>query len=167
MRLMRGRVRRWQAISTCLLLPVMAAAQSKPAVTEVVTDHLRIRYDPRVEVASDGSIWLAVEIAPRPRMHVYAPGKHDYRVITMTLSEPRGIRPRPIEYPASEIYHFEPLDERIPVYQKPFTLKMEARTGATAARPPLKVAGHLDYQACDDQVCFAPVSVPLAWTLTR
>jgi DsbC/DsbD-like thiol-disulfide interchange protein len=167
MRFTRARFRGGQAIALCLLLPILAAAQGKREVTEVVTDHLRIRYDPRVAVASDGSISLAVEIAPRPRMHVYAPGKHEYRVITMTLSEPKGIRTRPIEYPASDIYHFEPLDERIPVYQKPFTLKVETRTGATAMRPPLKIAGHLDYQACDDQVCFAPVSVQLAWTLTH
>ena len=156
-----------RTIVVCLVLSAVVTAQDKPELAELVTDHLRIRYDPRVAAASDGSISLAVEIAPRPRMHVYAPGKHEYRVITMTLSEPKGIRTRPIEYPASEIYHFEPLDERIPVYQKPFTLKIEARTGATAMRPPLKIAGRLDYQACDDQVCFAPVSVPLAWTLTH
>ena len=156
-----------RTIAVYLVLSAMVTAQNKPEVTELVTDHLRIRYDPRVAVAADGSMSLAVEIVPRPRMHVYAPGKHEYRVITMRVSQPRNIRTRPIEYPASEIYHFEPLDERIPVYQKPFTLKMEARADRTADRSPLKIAGHLDYQACDDQVCFAPVSVPLAWTLTR
>jgi hypothetical protein len=154
-------------IAACLMLSVPSAAQTKPEITEVVTDHVRVRYDPRIATASDGSIALAVEIAPRPRMHVYAPGKHDYRVITMKVSQPKGTRTRPIEYPPSEIYHFEPLDERIPVYQKPFTLKMDAFTDAPAARPPLKITGHLDYQACDDQVCFSPVSVPLAWTLIR
>ena len=159
------------AIAVCLMLSAPLAAQKKPEVipevTEVVTDHLRMRYDPRVATAADGSISLAVEIVPRPRMHVYAPGKHEYRVITMKVSEPKGIQTRPIEYPPAEIYHFEPLDERIPVYQKPFTLKMGARIDAAGGRPPLKVTGQLDYQACDDQVCFAPVSVPLTWTVTR
>lgn len=27
-----------------------------------------------------------------------------------------------MQYPASEIYHFKPLDERVPVFQKPFRL---------------------------------------------
>ena len=156
-----------QTAAACLMLWVPAAAQTKPEITEVVTDHLRIRYDPRIATASDGSITLLVHIVPRPRMHVYAPGKHDYRVIAMRVSQPEGIRTRRIEYPPSEIYHFEPIDERIPVYQKPFTLKMEARTDSIAARPPLKITGELNYQACDDQVCFAPVSIPLAWTLIR
>ncbi len=26
------------------------------------------------------------------------------------------------------------------------------------------IAGSLDYQACDDRICYNPVSVPLSWT---
>ena len=29
----------------------------------------------------------------------------------------------------------------------------------------MKIAGTLDYQACDDKVCFNPQSVPLRWTI--
>jgi hypothetical protein len=104
-------------------------------------------------------------------MHVYAPGADDYRIVTMTLAEQPDIRPRPLSYPPSEIYHFEPLNERIPVYQKPFKLALEAdiegeaRT-APAMRKPIKISGRLEYQACDDKVCFAPASVPLSWTVS-
>src|SRR5687767_12799303 len=139
-----------RTVAVCLMLSASPAGQHKPEVTDVVTDHLRVRYDPRIATEADGSISLAVEIVPRPRMHVYAPGKHEYRVITMKVSEPKGIHTRPIEYPPAEIYHFEPLDERIPVYQKPFTVKMGARIDAAGGRPPLKITGQLDYQACDD-----------------
>ena len=30
----------------------------------------------------------------------------------------------------------------------------------------LTLTGRLDYQACDDAICFNPASVPLTWTLT-
>ena len=30
----------------------------------------------------------------------------------------------------------------------------------------LTLTGRLDYQACDDRVCYDPASVPLSWTLT-
>ena len=30
----------------------------------------------------------------------------------------------------------------------------------------LTLRGTLDYQACDDRVCYNPVSVPLSWTVT-
>ena len=148
----------------CLLLPVLAAAQSKPEVTEVVTDHLRIRYDPRVAVASDGSISLAVEIAPRPRMHVYAPGKHDYRVITMSCRSPRAFDRGRSSIPRPRSIISSLSTSAFPCIRNRSHSKWRRGPVRPPRGPPLKVAGHLDYQACDDQVCFAPVSVPLAWT---
>jgi len=168
----------------CLALTIAAvagaAAQSgsggktptKAEVTEATTDHLRIRYLNRLTSDADGSVALTLEIAPRPGMHVYAPGADDYQIITMAIEEQRGIVPRPLSYPPSEIYHFVPLNERIPVYQKPFKLTLGARVESAAGvkagtGSSVKVSGRLDYQACDDKVCFAPVSVPLSWTVLR
>ena len=77
-----------------------------------------------------------------------------------------------MEFPESEIYHFEPLAERVPVYQRPFTLLQEAVVAGTpeteealAQLDALTVSGTLVYQACDDRLCFTPVSVPLSFTL--
>jgi hypothetical protein len=39
-------------------------------------------------------------------------------------------------------------------------VKRAATPGAT-----LTVKGTLKYQACDNSICYAPVSVPLSWTL--
>ena len=82
------------------------------------------------------------------------------------------VRFEPVEFPASEIYYFEPLDERVPVYQSPFTLLQEAVVSASeeaeealAQLDALTLSGTLDYQACDDELCFEPVSVPLSFTL--
>lgn len=36
-------------------------------------------------------------------------------------------------------------------------------SAALKDRPSLTVAATLDYQACDDKVCFLPQSVPLTW----
>ena len=48
-----------------------------------------------------------------------------YRVIGLTMTPVPHVRFEPVEFPASEIYHFEPLDERVPVYQQPFMLLQE------------------------------------------
>ena len=118
---------------------------------------------------------LALDITPKPDMHVYAPGAADlgYRVIDLKLDTPSFLRLLPTEYPASEIYHFEPLDERVPVYQAPFRLVQEIivegdpeSTAQIAEIDALTLTGRLDYQACDDAICFNPASVPLTWTLT-
>ena len=76
-----------------------------------------------------------------------------------------------MQFPVSEIYHFVPLNERVPVYQKPFQLVQElnvevSREGqALVQNGKLTIKGSLDYQACDDKECFLPASVPVEWTV--
>ena len=117
---------------------------------------------------------LVLDIVPRPNMHVYAPGAElqNYRVIALRIDPQPFVRVLPMEFPESEIYYFEPLDERVPVYQRPFTLLQEVlplstREAQAAFREmdELTFTGSLDYQACDEQVCYNPVTVPLSWTV--
>ena len=35
-----------------------------------------------------------------------------------------------------------------------------------AAAPTVRLSGRLEYQACDDRVCYAPTRVPVSFTLT-
>ena len=72
-----------------------------------------------------------------------------------------------------EIYYFEPLDERVQAYMQPFRLIQEvvvdgddAAVAALGELDAVTLTGRLDYQACDDAVCFTPASVPLSWTIT-
>jgi hypothetical protein len=46
---------------------------------------------------------------------------------------------------------------------------LEASPQAQAAlrgKDTLTVKGSLEYQACDDKICYNPESIPLSWTLT-
>ena len=79
---------------------------------------------------------------------------------------------RPVQYPASDIYFFEPLNERVPVFQKPFRLTQSAAVSpssanraALAAVEAITIKGTLDYQACDDRVCFTPKSIPVSYSV--
>ena len=82
------------------------------------------------------------------------------------------VRYEAVDFPQSEIYYFEPLDEYVPIYQEPFTLIQEAVINASAEIEEslaeveaLTLSGTLDYQACDDAICCLPVSVPISFTL--
>ena len=153
----------------------LGAGLSPIAAIEGTTAHLKLTAyssDPSVTVGTRFSI--AVEIEPNPDIHVYAPGAEQmgYRVIGLTMAPVPHVRFEPVEFPASEIYYFEPLDERVPVYQQPFMLLQEAVVSgaaeveeALAELDALTLTGTLDYQACNDELCFDPVSVPLSFTL--
>jgi DsbC/DsbD-like thiol-disulfide interchange protein len=130
-------------------------------------------YPSDASVALGTRFSLALDITPKRGMHVYAPGATGYRIITLNIAPQPHVRTLPLRYPASETYHFVPLDERVPVYQKPFTLLMDVVPEATAearkaltGKNELVVTGTLEYQACDDKICYNPVSLPLSWKVT-
>lgn len=149
---------------------------SRPPVTatRISTAHLDLTTYPTDETIAPGNhVSLVLEIVPKPGMHVYAPGAKGYRIVAVSLEPLPFLRTSPLTYPPSEIYHFKPLDERVAVYQKPFTLMQdvviewdeEARAALRDVER-VRLTGTLDYQACDDKICFNPVSVPLSWTLS-
>ena len=161
--------------TTANVMLKLGAGLSPIAAIEGTTAHLTLTAypsDPSVTVGTRFSI--AVEIVPNPDIHVYAPGAEQmgYRVIGLTMAPVPHVRFEPVEFPASELYHFEPLDERVPVYQQPFMLLQEVVVSgaaeveeALAGLDALTLTGTLDYQACNDELCFDPVSVPLSFTL--
>jgi hypothetical protein len=120
-----------------------------------------------------GSVFsLVFDITPREKIHVYAPGDHQYKVIRLNLAQRPWLVVHPVDYPASEIYEFVPLKERVPVFQKPFRLTQWVEVSASgehraalAKVNTLTIRGTLDYQACDDRVCYPPQSVPVSYTV--
>ena len=160
--------------TTANVMLKLGAGLSPIAAIEGTTAHLTLTAypsDPSVTVGTRFSI--AIEIVPNPDIHVYAPGAEQmgYRVIGLTMAPVPHVRFEPVEFPASELYHFEPLDERVPVYQQPFMLLQEVVVSgaaeveeALAELDALTLTGTLDYQACNDELCFDPVSVPLSFT---
>jgi peroxiredoxin len=159
-----------------LLIKLGGKASAPVAATKVSTRHLDLTTYPSEAVVAPGNRFsLVLELVPHAKLHVYAPGaeKSGYRVISFKLDPHPQIRVSPVVYPASEIYYFKPLNEHVPVFQKPFRLVQELLLDGTPAsqealrgKQELTLTGTLEYQACDDRICYNPVSVPLSWKLS-
>ena len=126
-----------------------------------------------VTAAPGERVSVSAEIAPSRGMHVYAPGRHTYQVVRLEIDPQPWLKVQPTVYPASEIYHFKPLDERVEVFIKPFRLRRDVTFLATpeaakqlASMGTATIGGALEYQACDDKVCFNPARVPFSFTVT-
>ncbi len=115
-------------------------------------------------VKAGQTVRLFVDVTPRPKMHVYAPGAKDYLPVALELNSP-GVKAGKLTYPASQDWYFEPTKEHVPVYQAPFRLAQDVTVPAAAKAGSLIVTGVLKYQACDDTMCYLPVTIPLQWTL--
>ena len=135
--------------------------------------HLTVHTSLADTVAAPGKkLSLSFAITPKRNMHVYAPGKHDYQVIAVRIDPQPWLRVEPTKYPPSEIYHMEALNEKVETYGKPFTLVQDVTVlDSAAAKKALaagtvKLSARLEYQACDDKVCYAPQRIPISFALT-
>jgi hypothetical protein len=87
--------------------------------------------------------------------------------VKVTFKPQADVRVGKTVYPKSETMFFAPLNETVPVYQKAFRLAQDVTLGKSLkAGSTVTLAGTLEFQACDDQVCFVPESVPVSWTVT-
>jgi hypothetical protein len=138
------------------------------ALLAAATPHLTMAASANVTEARRGStVRLFVDVIPDPKVHVYAPGAKDYIPIALVMTPRPGVTVGKLVYPKSQDWYFEPLKEHVPVYEAPFRLEQTITLGPSLkAGDRVTVAGTLKYQACDDVVCFNPVSAPVSWTVT-
>jgi DsbC/DsbD-like thiol-disulfide interchange protein len=137
-----------------------------------VTPHLAFvaRLSPEIIVPGT-RISVEVAVTPKKGMHVYAPGSA-YRAVAIRIQPDPLIRTHDPVYSEPTLYVFKPLNEEVLVYSAPFRIVLDITAGDTAAeqarlraRSRLTIKGKLEYQACDDTVCYLPTSVPLEWTV--
>lgn len=134
------------------------------------TRHLSMSIALTDTIAAPGErLGVIADITPGRGMHLYAPGKHTYQVVKLELDPQPWLRVHAPVYPASEIYHFKPLDERVEVFIKPFRLRRDITLLATQEAQKLlsgmtsvTLTGTLEYQACDDKICFNPERIPVS-----
>jgi hypothetical protein len=144
-----------------------------PRAVAKASDHLSVKaVIAPVSIGAGDRIAMAVDITPKPGMHLYAPGSQ-YRAVTVKLAAGSPFRlDAPLEYPKPTLYVFKPLNEQVLVYAAPFRLVaqlgLDPRRAVVTPLGPSEIplAASLEYQACDDRVCYLPESVPLRWTVT-
>jgi DsbC/DsbD-like thiol-disulfide interchange protein len=156
-----------------LILPSSSAQQSaeRPGADphQSETKHLKLTTSVGPDTASGGKIQLLLDVVPKPKMHVYAPGQEGYITAALSLETAAGVTAGKPQFPKPEKVFFKPLNETQLVYSKPFRIVQDvafARDAAAADRgAPVTIKGSLRYQACDDKVCYLPQTVPLQWTV--
>jgi DsbC/DsbD-like thiol-disulfide interchange protein len=141
--------------------------------TKTTAKHIEITSYPTDRVAAPGTRFsIVLDVTPASGIHVYAPGAKGYRPITLRIQPQPGLVAGDTSFPEPETYHFKPLDEHVLVYQRPFRIVQDvmidpSRAAAAALKgvKQMTIDATLDYQACDDKICYLPQSVPLSWTI--
>ena len=147
-------------------------ARSAPQPISRSTPHLKFTATISPVVVVPGSrMSIAVDVIPKRGMHVYAPGTQ-YRPVKIVVLPDPLLRVHDGVYPKPTHYLFKPLNEDVLVYDTPFRLAVDVIAGdSDTARARLRgrtdftIRATLDYQACDDRLCYLPASVPFQWTI--
>jgi hypothetical protein len=163
----------YQERSTISSLLVRLGRHVDTPATKVAGGHLELTSYATDQVATLGTHFsLVLDVRPASGVHVYAPGASSYKPVRLTLNAQPGVVVRAAQFPQSEDYFFKPLNEHVPVYQRPFRIVQDvmldpSRDGSAALKDvtTLTITGTFEYQACDDRVCFAPQSIPLSWSI--
>ena len=150
------------------LLSTTVAAQSTPNLGfrgPKRPSHAAVTVGPEnLGVMPGTKAMLFIDVTPNPNIHVYAPGAKDYIPISVKFEPQANVKVGKLTYPKSEMVTL--LDERVPVYQKPFRLMQEVTVlGSLKSGASVPVKGTVEWQACDDKVCYAPESADVTWTL--
>jgi DsbC/DsbD-like thiol-disulfide interchange protein len=152
-------------LSTVALAAALAAA---PGQAFRRNQPPRMTVDPRVSAPITKvpqTVSLTIAATPMPGVHVYSPGNAEYNAVAVTLMPVPGLTAGAPTYPPGETYFFAPLKQVVTVYSKPFvvTIPLTATAAFAKSRPAgdtVELKGSVDYQACDDKICFPPQSLP-------
>jgi DsbC/DsbD-like thiol-disulfide interchange protein len=155
------------------ILAGLTASSPAPGAIDVQGKYLTARVSASDTVAAPGHrVILLLDVTPGKNIHVYAPGQAGYIPIALTLDPAVDFKTGASRYPAARDFLFAPLKETVKVFDKPFRLAQEITLALTpalrqraTAKETLTIKGTLDYQACDDKVCFRPDSASLVWNI--
>jgi cytochrome c biogenesis protein CcdA len=85
--------------------------------------------------------------------------------IALTVDPPPGVSVAELVYPQPTDLRQGGADEPLSVFEREFAIGIRFQLAADLSPDPIVIPGRLRYQACDETMCYRPVTVPTEWTL--
>ena len=132
---------------------------------EVRMEHLTLKARLSLDRVFTGNrITLSADVTLPAKMHLYAPGAEGYRPVVLSIEENPSFRIHEATYPPAKTLFLPVIKEKAPVYQGSVRFTRDV-TILPKASPKIELRGSLEYQACDDKVCYLPEKIPLTFTI--
>jgi len=146
----------------------LLAVSSQPALAQL--RGVRAELTPLVESnATPGSpLRVALQVRIPDRFHVQADAPRDPTLIptVLTVDAPAGITVAEIVFPKASDFAQAGQAQPLLVFEHEFTIGVRFDVSADVAPGPLDLPGRLRYQACDDKLCYPPVTAEVTWPVT-
>jgi thiol:disulfide interchange protein len=148
------------ALALLLLSATLAVAQLRGVKAELTTD---VESDAR----AGGRVRGFLEVSVPEGFHLQSNAPRDPSLIATTLTFPAtpGVRAEEVVYPKTTDFTLVGQAEPLAVFERRFLVGVEFSVAAGTAPGPIEVPARFRYQACNDKLCFAPVTADTSWTI--
>ena len=144
-----------------LVAPQLAVAQLRGVKAELL---------PLVEsdAAAGLPVRAALQVRIPDRFHVQSDAPRDPSLIptVLTVDAPAGITVKEVVFPQATEFDQIGQSQPLLVFEHEFAIGVQFDVAPAMAAGRIDVPGRLRYQACDDRLCYAPVTTDVLWTLT-
>ena len=141
-------------------LPVVHAQLRRP----------RAEISPLIEttaVRAGGSVRAALQVTLPEGLHTQSNKPRDPTLIptVLTIDTPAGVTWDEVVFPPAIDLKQLGQDQPLAVFEREFVIGVRLTIAANAAQGEIVVPAHLRYQACDANLCYAPVTENFEWKL--
>jgi thioredoxin:protein disulfide reductase len=149
------------AVTLLLTLGVSLAFGQRPPEATITP------FGEAVEVRPGTSTRVALRVSLPAGLHVQSDRPRDPSLIptVLTVEPPQGVRVEQLVYPHPTDFAQQGQEQPLAVFEREFVLGAELAIGPDLAAGDLVIPARLRYQACDDKVCFRPVTATITWTV--
>jgi thiol:disulfide interchange protein len=85
--------------------------------------------------------------------------------IALSVRPPAGVTITEVVYPEPKDLAQEGSSQPLAVFERAFAIGLQMEIAASVAPGEVVVPASLRYQACDEKVCYPPLTLPASWTL--
>ena len=156
-------------ILACLLLMSALASTSTSASAQFRQPSAQLTTTVVEEIFRAGdTATLKLEVQLPEDIHVQSDKPRDPYVIPtlLTLALPEGLTMGGITYPESTDFQLVGWEEPLLVFEHEFTIEVLLNLDVSLPTGEIVIPGSFLYQACDDQVCFAPATEAYEFAVT-
>jgi cytochrome c biogenesis protein CcdA len=158
----RSRLANGASAIAVVLLSVLTSAQTgRPSRAELTP----LVESAQVQAGSTTRIALRVQLGPGLHAQSNHPRDPSLKPAVLTIDAPPGVTDVEHVFPAATDLKLPGFDEPAAVFEHEFVIGAQLKIAADHPTGPLEIPGRLQYQACNDTMCFAPVTVETRWSL--
>jgi len=151
----------------CAALAVAASARAQGLLAKPTVQHATVAATSSSTSAAPGStVTLWADVTPNPSIHIYAEGAKDFTPVALVLTPNAAVTAGKAKYPKPDVASAPGSIDAVPAYKQPFriaiplTIKSSSKSGDVVS-----IAGAVNYQACDDRLCYPVTAAPVTWTI--